>query len=177
MRNFIKRKCEISKCKTYRWALELFISNESAEIIFIGLNPSMSNNSFTDNTTKKIIRICENLHYGKVKIINLFALIAKSPSFLKFHKDPIGEINNKIINQSLEYWSMNNYCHLWLGWGNQGDLHNRSFIVRELINDYYLKKRQNFNNPISPLLIRKTKNNHPIHPLYCKNNSKLTSYL
>ena len=177
MKKFIKRKCVISKCKTYRWSLELFISNNSKEVIFIGLNPSISNNSLTDNTTKKIIKICENQKYGKVKIINLFALISKSPSLLNSHKDPVGKINNKVIDNNLKYWSLNNSCHLWLGWGNYGDLQNRSLIVSKLLLDYYERKKQYFKDPISPLFIKKTKKNNPIHPLYCKNNSKLIAYL
>ena len=71
MNQVLKKSCFFSKCKNYRWSLDLKISEQVKEIIFIGLNPSLSNLDFTDNTTKKIIEISKNYRYGKVKIINL----------------------------------------------------------------------------------------------------------
>ena len=78
----IKKSCNISTCGRYRWTLDLEISEESKQIIFIGLNPSLSSETFTDNTTKKIINISKKYSYGKVKIINLFGLISTSPKSL-----------------------------------------------------------------------------------------------
>ena len=106
------------------------LSDNSNEIIFIGLNPSMSDQSTTDNTTKKIIKICANLNYDRIKIINLFALISRSPKLLNQHPEPVGYLNDEIINENLRYWSKNENCHLWLGWGNLGNLKNRNLYLR-----------------------------------------------
>jgi len=54
---FLERNCLISANKLYRWSLSYRISKSTREIIFIGLNPSLSNEVFLDNTTKKIIKI------------------------------------------------------------------------------------------------------------------------
>ena len=91
------RKCLLSECRLYRWILEFQISNYQKELVFIGLNPSLSDNKFTDNTTKKIIKISTFNKYGKLKIINLFALISKNPENLKTHNNPIGFLNNQFI--------------------------------------------------------------------------------
>ncbi len=169
----IKINCSISKCNKYRWSLDLEISDVDKKLIFIGLNPSLSNKYFLDNTTKKILKISNKNNYGKVKIINLFGLISKDPKLLFLHKDPNGKFNNKVIKESIQYWSLNSNCNIWLGWGNNGFLLNRNRDVYELIKKYFYLKKNNFNNPSGPLLIKKTKHNNPIHPLYCSNDSIL----
>jgi hypothetical protein len=80
--SFIERNCLISTNKEYRWSLSFKIDNSKKEIIFIGLNPSLSDSIYIDNTTRKIIKICKNYNYGNLKIINLFALISKTPDKL-----------------------------------------------------------------------------------------------
>ena len=169
----IKINCSRSKCKSYRWSLDLDISNLDKQLIFIGLNPSLSNSTFLDNTTKKIIKISEKYNYGSVKIINLFGLISKDPKRLFLHKDPIGNINNKIIKDSIQMWSRDLNCNIWLGWGNNGSFLGRNKSVYRLLKQYFDVKKNFFENPLRPLFIRKTKFNNPIHPLYCSNNSNL----
>ena len=169
-------KCFFSRCEKYRWSLDLKISNSPKEIIFLGLNPSLSNTTFLDNTTKKIIKISKRYKYGKLKIINLFGLVTKSPKLLKRHKDPIGYLNNYVINKNLKYWSKNINCHLWLGWGNNGILFKRNIIVLKILLKYFNYKNDNFSSPLSPLYIKNTKYNQPIHPLYCPDSSNLIEY-
>ena len=139
---FYERNCLISKSKEYRWSLSYKISKSKKEIIFIGLNPSLSDSEYIDNTTKKIIKICIKNNYGKLKIINLFALISKTPNKLLTHKRPVGYLNNEFIVKSLKYWSENNSCHLWLGWGNNGTILKRNQkISKKILNFYSAKKR------------------------------------
>ena len=172
---FIERNCFISRNKEYRWSLSFKINKSKKEIIFIGLNPSLSDSNYIDNTTRKIIKICKNYNYGNLKIINLFALISKTPDKLLIHKKPVGYLNNKFIDISLKYWSENENCHLWLGWGNNGIFLNRNYIISKKIVNFYAIKQDNFVNPLGPLFIKKTKKQNPIHPLYCSNNSVLQS--
>ena len=167
----------MSPNKKYRWSLSFEISKSKKEIIFIGLNPSLSDSVYIDNTTRKIIKICKNYNYGNLKILNLFALISSTPDKLLNHKNPIGYLNNKFINKSLKYWSENKNCHLWLGWGNKGFLFNRDKIISKKIMNSYSIKKENFVDPLGPLLIKKTKKQNPIHPLYCSDNSALKADL
>ena len=152
------------------------ISSQKKEIIFIGLNPSLSDQIFIDKTTKKIINISANYNYGKIKIINLFGLISKSPKLLLAHKDPIGFLNNKVILESFKYWSYNLDCDLWLGWGNNGNLYNRNHEIHDWLTKFFYIKKNSFISPSAPLF-KKTKTENPIHPLYCANNSKLKQYI
>ena len=175
--NNIQTKCFISKCGEYRWSLDLRISRRKKAIYFIGLNPSLSNENFLDNTTKKIIKISKYCKYGEIKIINLFGIISCYPELLLEHRDPIGFLNDKVIISSLKYWSYNNNCDLWLGWGNKGNLFNRDLKIYKLIEKYFNLKKNIFKNPSAPLVIKKTKLNNPIHPLYCSDRSSLIEYL
>ena len=168
-----ERNCLISKSREYRWSLSFKISKSRKEIIFIGLNPSLSDSVYIDNTTRKIIKICENYNYGKLKIVNLFALISTTPKNLLTHKKPVGYLNNKFINKSLKYWSENNNCHLWMGWGNNGNILKRNKKISKKIMNFYTIKKINFVKPLGPLFIKKTKKENPIHPLYCSDNSLL----
>ena len=170
---FYQRNCLISKSKIYRWSLSFEISKSKKEVIFIGLNPSLSDSFYIDNTTKKIIKICKNYNYGKLKIINLFALISSSPDKLLIHKKPVGYLNNKYINKNLKYWSENKNCHLWLGWGNNGTFFKRNQKISKKIMNFYSRKKNNFVKPLGPLFIKKTIKDNPIHPLYCPDNSIL----
>tara|TARA_Y100001970_G_C14069954_1_gene768887 strand:+ start:386 stop:922 length:537 start_codon:yes stop_codon:yes gene_type:complete len=172
---FLERNCFLSKNKKYRWSLSYKISKSKKEIIFIGLNPSLSDSLYVDNTTQKIIKICRNYDYGKVNILNLFALISSNPSKIFIHKKPVGYLNDQFICKNLEYWSKNNNCHLWLGWGNKGTFLNRNIKVSRIIIKFYSFKKDNFGNPLGPLFIKKTIKNHPIHPLYCSDKSILQS--
>ena len=168
---FLERNCLISANKIYRWSLSYKISKSKKEIIFIGLNPSLSDTVFLDNTTKKIIKISKNNNYGKVKLINLFALISSNPARLFNHKNPVGYLNNNHIFKNLKHWSENKNCDLWLGWGNKGKFLNRNKRILKKIMQYNSIRKNNFDNPLGPLLIKKTIKDNPIHPLYCSDNS------
>ena len=170
---FLERNCLISANKLYRWSLSYKISKSKKEIIFIGLNPSLSNLVFLDNTTKKIIKISKKHNYGKLRIINLFALIASNPNKLLNHRNPVGYLNNNFIYKNLKYWSENINCDLWLGWGNKGKFLNRNKKISKKIMQYNSIRKNNFNNPLGPLFIKKTIKDNPIHPLYCSDNSIL----
>ena len=170
---FYERNCLISKSKEYRWNLSYKISKSRKKIIFIGLNPSLSDVRFLDNTTKKIIKISTNHNYGQVRLINLFALISSNPEKLFHHKNPVGYLNNKHIYNNLKYWSENINCDLWLGWGNKGSFLNRNKKILKKIEQYSSIRKNNFDKYLGPLCIKKTIKNNPIHPLYCSDNSIL----
>ena len=169
----INWNCFFSDCNSYRWSLDFKISLKKKEIIFIGLNPSKSNQTFLDNTTKKIIKICNKNNYGKIKMINLFGLVSTSPKLLQKHNDPVGFLNNEIIENNINYWSKSTNCDLWIGWGNKGNLFNQDIQVYKIIKKYISCKKKKSLGNTKPLLINKTKYNNPIHPLYCPDNSKL----
>jgi len=89
------------------------------------------------------------------------------------HNDPIGYLNNKVIENNIDYWSKSINCDLWIGWGNKGTLLDRDIKVYEIIKKNISYKKKNFLRNTEPLLINKTKYNNPMHPLYCPDSSRL----
>ena len=85
----------------------------------------------------------------------------------------MGHLNNNHINKNLKHWSENKNCDLWLGWGNKGKFLNRNKRISKKIMQYNSIRKNNFDNPLGPLLIKKTIKDNPIHPLYCSDNSIL----
>jgi hypothetical protein len=57
----MERSCLISTNKEYRWSLSFKINKSKKEIIFIGLNPSLSDLNYIDNTTRKIIKSAKTI--------------------------------------------------------------------------------------------------------------------
>jgi len=62
---FLERNCLISANKLYRWSLSYKISQSTKEIIFIGLNPSLSDEVFLDNTTKRLSKFRKTIITAK----------------------------------------------------------------------------------------------------------------
>ncbi len=92
------------------------------------------------------------------------------------NKDPVGQNNDLIISKSLEFWSENINCDLWLGWGDKGQLYKRDRIVLKIIKD--LLKLDSKENKYSRrvLCLGFSKKGSPRHPLYMPNDSFLKPF-
>ncbi len=168
--------CLFSECKAYRWILkrELLIGKKT--VVFIGLNPSKANASYDDRTMLRIINFCYEWNYKNIYIINLFGLISKSSLQLSKSKDPIGENNDLITFKTLEFWSEDNNCDLWLGWGDKGQFNGRDREVLRLIKNFSNSK-SNQNNYFNRVLsLGQSKKGNPRHPLYMPNQSFLRKF-
>ncbi len=153
----MKGEAFFSDCGGYRWRLKRVFNDSPKELIFVGLNPSLANVSYNDQTLKRLIGFCEIWGYGTLTVINLFAKISTSPRSLNFCKDPIGKKNNAELKRNILYWENIDLCDLWIGWGVKGQLLNRDQYVLDLIKKQCFKK---------PYVIGITKNGNPQHPLY-----------
>tara|TARA_Y100001968_G_scaffold281139_1_gene278215 strand:+ start:775 stop:1209 length:435 start_codon:yes stop_codon:yes gene_type:complete len=142
----------------------------------MGLNPSKANSSYNDRTLLRIINFCSRWNYKNIYVINLFALISKSPLKLINSKDPIGENNNLITYKSLEFWLEDTNCDLWLGWGDKGQLNGRDREVLKLIKNFsnFKSTENNYSKPVLSLGLSKKGN--PLHPLYMPNKSFLRKF-
>ena len=57
--------------------------------------------------------------------------------------------------------------------GNKGKFLNRNKRISKKIMQYNSIRKNNFDDSLGPLLIKKTIKDNPIHPLYCSDNSIL----
>tara|TARA_B100000700_G_scaffold306415_1_gene381553 strand:- start:1885 stop:2406 length:522 start_codon:yes stop_codon:yes gene_type:complete len=168
--------CLFSECGSYRWILKRDLLTGKKTVVFIGLNPSKANLEKNDRTISRIINFCSRWNYKNIYIINLFGLISKSPLQLLKSDDPIGDNNDFIILTTLEFWSKNINCDLWLGWGDKGQFNRRDQTILKLI-----KNLSNFksrvNNPSKRILsLGLSKKGNPRHPLYMPNESILIPF-
>lgn len=80
-----------SECRNYRYYLWRMWDETKPTIVFIGLNPSTANESKNDPTIRRVLTFAKNWGYGKVYMMNLFALVSPYPKDLLDCPDPIGE--------------------------------------------------------------------------------------
>ncbi len=159
----MKSSASFSSCKGYRWNLSRYINDTRKTLIFIGLNPSLANNSKNDPTLRRLIGFAELWEYGTLVVVNLFARITKSPKFLASCNDPVGWKNDVELNKRLNYWETNDSCDLWIGWGINGRLMNRDKLILKRIKESSKK----------PYVIGLTKDGCPRHPLYTSKQKTL----
>ncbi len=152
------------------------LSSGEKTIIFIGLNPSNANSVNNDRTLTRIISFSSRWKYKNIYVINLFGLISKSPGQLLKNKDPVGKNNDLIIFKTLEFWSRNIDCDLWLGWGDKGQINRRDGFVLELIKDISNLKSNKNNHFKRILCLGLSKNGNPMHPLYMPSESFLKPF-
>ncbi|MFD2924758.1 DUF1643 domain-containing protein [Halobacillus naozhouensis] len=139
----------------YRYLLECTFgeSKAKANITFVMLNPSTADADICDSTLNRCVNYTKRWGYGGMYIVNLFALVSKSPEILLTHKDPIGVDTDRYIREAAKKSKT-----IVLAWGEKyTSIRNRKVEVLQMLQKYNLH------------CIKKTKNGkHPRHPLYLK---------
>tara|TARA_B100000700_G_C14700461_1_gene694223 strand:+ start:140 stop:715 length:576 start_codon:yes stop_codon:yes gene_type:complete len=165
-----------SSCNLYRFSLTRKIQDDQRTLLFIGLNPSIADDYFNDQTLRKLLKICTLLGYGTLVVLNLFSRVSKAPKQLQLCLDPIGNQNNNFLSFYTFIWSRNYFWDLCFGWGVNGCLYQRDTSVIELLS-IYLSARSIFcKDALGPLVFGLTKAGHPRHPLYLPSASVLSSF-
>ncbi len=162
-----------SPCGLYRWSLERRVSKEKRILIFVGLNPSKASSYIDDPTLKRLLNFTFSWGYGSLIVVNLFARISSSPSIIRTCSDPVGQRNDQELSNRISQWSEKPHCDLWLGWGNQGVLHDRNVYVMNLLRINAAKRVSEYPFAFGPLVIGLTRKGEPRHPLYVSNREVL----
>jgi hypothetical protein len=116
------------------------------------LNPSTADENVLDPTVRRCLGYSMQWGYGRMDVINIFALRSTDPKQLYVSQDPVGIDNDKSIMQTAQESD-----RVIAAWGNHGLYCNRYKDVLAL-----------FNNRLHiPLYCLKTsKTDQPVHPLY-----------
>lgn len=139
--------------RQYRYVLFRIWDSNKPMVNFIGLNPSTADEIKDDPTMRRCCGFAKSWGYGGFYMTNLFAYKATKPEDLKKALDPIGKDNDKWlleIEKKVE--------QVVFAWGVHGKFMNRDEQVKKLITQGYF--------------IDLTKDGHPKHPLYLKNELK-----
>jgi hypothetical protein len=143
-----------SEDKVYRYTLWREWDPEKPGITFILLNPSTADENVLDPTLRRCLGFAMDLGYGRMEILNLFALRSTDPKALYQCHDPIGPENNNSI-----MISCNKAQAIIAGWGLHGIYRQRDREVIRLITRFCGKS-------LHCLML--TNKGTPSHPLYLK---------
>jgi hypothetical protein len=129
--------CIFSSCRQYRYALDhdeddLF-STSRGYAAWIGLNPSIADESQLDPTLRRISGFTRQFGFHRFVILNLFALVSKDPKVMLNHPDPIGPDNDQHILRTCETATAVICC-----WGGHGIHWGRADSILELLTSFNL---------------------------------------
>lgn len=137
----------LSEDRTYRYTLYREWNPKKAMVMIIGLNPSTADEHSDDPTIRRCIQFAKDWGFGRLMMVNLFAIRGTDPKILKEVPDPIGPENDLYLQK------MAHESQLIIGaWGTLGTYLNRNTAVKKLL------------PTIKCLGV--TQNHQPKHPLY-----------
>ena len=158
----IKKSAVFSNCRKYRYSLTRSWNSADGYVLFIGLNPSIADETINDPTLTRCINFAKDWGYGGLIMVNLFAYMSTYPTDLKKVKLPIGNNNNKHILKNHQKSQLT-----VAAWGNDGHFLKRDKEILKIISN--------------PMCLNINKSGQPSHPLYQKKDQELinlpTSYL
>lgn len=144
--------------REYRFALWRIRDSSKPLLLFVGLNPSMADETQDDPTIRRLKRFVKDWGYGGFYIVNLFGVRATDPAQMKAHPDPVGPTNNYWIN-----WAQQLCDRVVFIWGVHGSHQNRD---QALINHFP-----------GAYCLGQTQDGHPKHPLYLPATTQLTPFI
>lgn len=111
----------------YRYRLSRELGG-ARTVCWVMLNPSTADHERDDPTLKRCIGFARALGYGRLDVVNLFALRSSDPSALETHPDPIGPANDEHIVAVARAAQL-----VICAWGAGGSLLDRDAHVRGLL--------------------------------------------
>lgn len=142
---------------TYRYHLWREWDRTVPTVTFVLLNPSTADAERDDPTLRRCLGFARRWGFGRLELVNLFALRATSPAALRAHEDPVGPENDGILRQAAGGGIV------VIGWGNQGALFGRDRAVLGLLGEVWV--------------LGLTRQGQPRHPLYARGDASLSQAL
>ncbi len=89
----VERTARFSRCRSYRYTLDIVWDDRLPMAAFIGLNPSTADEYQDDPTVRRCRGFAESWSCGGMRMLNLFAYRATLPADMKAQADPVGAGN------------------------------------------------------------------------------------
>jgi hypothetical protein len=126
---------------------------------WIGLNPSIANETQLDPTLRRIRAFSAAWGYNGFIMTNLFGLVSSDPGRLYAEADPIGSENDQSILKAVKETGK-----IIAAWGVVSRHQGRCAEVLRILSGFEL------------LCLKKTKDGFPFHPLYVASGTEPTKY-
>jgi hypothetical protein len=146
-----KSIARFSPCGTYRFYLSRTWDSRKPTRCFLMLNPSTADHVANDPTVERCQQRAMKDGFGKVVIVNLFALRATNPLCLYSHLDPIGKQNDEQILKAAKRADQ-----VICAWGRHGHINNRGITVEAMLRQHAIKLS----------ILKLNQDGSPGHPLY-----------
>ena len=150
--------------KEYRFLLTRDFNEPSnrRSVTFIMLNPSTADAATNDPTITRCCNYAKSWGYGRLEVVNLYALRATDPRELRKRFDPTGGVANEtFILESCKRSGM-----VICAWGALGKLKEQAGHIRWLLRTY----------GVALHALAFTKDREPRHPLYLRGDLTPTAY-
>jgi hypothetical protein len=154
-----------SEDRLYRYHLWRTFSEVGLDrIVVVMLNPSLADDDRDDPTVARLSERCRRWGYGRLDVVNLYALISPKPAALLRHPDPVGPENDRYIREVVAGAS-----RLLVAWGSSLPNVERSRAVLSLLRQIPDKP------PVECLGCNEDK--QPTHPLFLSYDVKPRAYV
>jgi len=147
----VNRDAFFSGDRKYRYRLTRVWDEAKPSLTFVMLNPSTANEETDDPTIRRCIALAKAWGYGRIHVVNLYALVSTNPAKLLSEPDSIGGVTN-------DYLECTDTDKVIVAWGNHG-ANNQGRV------DSVLKILTRFKDVYC---LGKNKNGQPKHPLYVR---------
>jgi hypothetical protein len=136
----------------YRYRLWRTCDASRPRITWVLLNPSTADATHDDSTLRRCLTFSQAWGYGRLDLINLFALRATKPQALYAADDPIGPTNDQYLATAVR-----GATTVIVAWGQHGKWRQRDAAMLALLH------REGIDDP---LCLGMVQNGCPRHPLY-----------
>ncbi len=159
----------LSPCGAYRYTLSRVWDFQRPLCFWIGLNPSTADARQDDPTIRRCMDFARRWKKGGIRMLNLFALRATSPTKLGQHEDPIGPENDgRLIRELTSQEARRPGTLIIACWGAHGSHRNRAEAVRDLL---VAESRR-----VPLFCLGRNRDSSPKHPLYLKSSTVPVPY-
>jgi hypothetical protein len=97
----IERAAQLSPCGQYRYTLDRQW-DDGRHVTFLMFNPSTADANVDDHTIRKCMGFGKRWGYGRMTVINLFAIRSTDPRAVERAADAVGPLNDYWITKTLE---------------------------------------------------------------------------
>lgn len=126
----MKRSAIFSEDRVFRYELLRIWDSIKPRVLFIGLNPSIADENYDDNTIKRCLTFADSWGFGSIGMVNLFGFMATKPKDMMAAVDPIGPEWDLALARAFPHASM-----VIAAWGAGGAYRGRGEWVRMMLNE------------------------------------------